>query len=90
MQRLIVAEAWDQFSRNVMPPDAPDVQRRMMRTAFFCGFGAAYGKFVEMAVETKGLPQPRPDHQQILKDLRTELLAFSQLFMQGNESRNDI
>ena len=36
-KRLLVAEQWDQFCRVVMPADAPLIQRREMRRAFYAG-----------------------------------------------------
>ena len=39
MKRLIVAELWNEFSRKVLPADAPVIQRQEMRRAFYAGAG---------------------------------------------------
>lgn len=52
MKRLLVAEQWDQFSRAIMPKDAPSDQRREMRRAFYAGAQAVlFGVIVAMAPE---------------------------------------
>lgn len=35
--RLLIAEEWDGFARRVLPPQAPAIQRKEMRRAFYAG-----------------------------------------------------
>lgn len=43
MTRRRLEEEWNSYSRNVLPKDAPPIQRKECRMAFMAGFAAAIG-----------------------------------------------
>lgn len=53
-----LAIAWSSFSAKVIPADAPDLQRREMRRAFYAGASAALSAMVNIGV---GSPLNRQD-----------------------------
>jgi len=42
IEKQRIAEAWNQFSRMVIAKDAPPIQRREMRMAFYAGATALF------------------------------------------------
>jgi hypothetical protein len=47
-----VAQFWQGFQADVMPPGAPELQKREMRRAFYAGFFASLMAGLEMAAES--------------------------------------
>lgn len=80
MKRLLMAEQWDQFSRSVLPPDAPQDQRREMRRAFYAGAQGVLFRVIE-----KFAPESEPTEEdlQIMQDVHEELQEFAKLVAQG-------
>lgn len=80
MKRKLMAEQWDQFSRSVLPKDAPLTQRTEMRRAFYAGAQAILFRVIDaFAPET----DPTEEDLQVMQDVHDELQEFGKLIQQG-------
>lgn len=66
----MIAEAWASYLREVVPTDAPDVQRVECRLAFYAGCQAMYALLVA------DLPDDEAEAEMHLRDLNEELGVF--------------
>lgn len=79
-ERRSLAEEWDEFARQVMPKDAPKVQRVEMRRAWYAGAAAMLG------LVSGGLDADRePTDLDVayLESIHQELIAFSRDIARG-------
>lgn len=80
MKRQLMAEQWDSFARQIIPPGAPAVQRQEMRRAFYAGAQAIlYGILTNLAPEH----DPTPEDLQALENVAEELRAFAKHVKEG-------
>lgn len=74
MKRMLVAEKWDEFARQVMPKDASSVQRQEMRRAFYAGADALlFGTIAAFAPES----EPTAEDLELMDGIQQELQAFT-------------
>lgn len=79
-RRQLMAEQWKRFARNVIAKDAPEVQKREMRRAFYAGAQAILFKVIEsFALET----EPTVEDLQLIQDVRDELESFGRSVAEG-------
>jgi hypothetical protein len=81
MKRQLILEQWNEFSK-LIPKNAPEVQRKEMKRAFY--FGAQSILFKVIAVLA---PESEPTQEdiQIMVDLDQELQEFAKRLNQGLE-----
>ena len=79
-KRMLMAEQWDQFCREVMPEAAPLAQRREMRRAFYAGAESILFRVIAAFAPES---EPTADDLQIMSDLHKELGDFSELVKAG-------
>lgn len=72
-----IADTWRDFESRIVPADAPDVQRREMRRAFYAGASAALGAMVNIGV---GSPLNR---QERIENVLAELDDFGRQVRAG-------
>lgn len=80
MNRLLMAEQWDQFSRAYMPSNANALQKREMRRAFYAG-----GQAIMFKIITALAPDSEPTEEdlKLMDDLHQELNAFAEAVKAG-------
>jgi hypothetical protein len=80
MKRQLMAEQWDSFAREVLPLNAPAVQRQEMRRAFYAGAqGILFGVIAALAPES----EPTAEDLQVMQNLQAELSDFAELVKAG-------
>lgn len=72
-KRQLVAEQWDEFARNVLPPNVGAAQRRDMRGVFYAGANALL-ELMETHMSKNA--EPTPDDLQKMRDISEELGDF--------------
>ena len=80
MKRQLMAEQWDQFSRSVLPRDAPQVQRTEMRRAFYAGAQSILFRVIQALTPES---EPTDKDVDLLQDVHDELKEFAKLVEQG-------
>jgi hypothetical protein len=75
-----MAELWEQFARVALPPDAPEVQRREMKRAFYSG---AHGIMFKVIHALAPGQESTEADEQLIQDLHEELQEFAELIKQG-------
>lgn len=79
-RRMLMAEQWDSFAREVLPKDAPPTQRQEMRRAFYAGAqGILHGIMAVLAASDT----PTPEDLEAMANLEQELSDFVDLVKQG-------
>jgi hypothetical protein len=63
---------WEGFEKNVVPRNAPSVQRQEMRRAFYAGASAMFGLITNLDVENLG----EKESAKVLDNLQSELQRF--------------
>lgn len=75
VKRKLMQEQWGIFCERVIDPDAPEVQKREMRRAFYSGAQAImFRVLVAFAPETL---EPTEADLQVMTDLDDELKQFA-------------
>jgi len=78
--KKLMAEQWGIFSERVMPIDAPEVQQREMKRAFYAGGEAILFRVIAaFASET----EPTLEDLQVMDDLNQELKDFGKAIQRG-------
>lgn len=80
-ERCSLAQEWDQFARNILPPNASEVQRVETRRAFYAGAATMFG------LMTGGLDadhEPTDLDVAYVESLNQEIAAFSRDLAEGN------
>lgn len=80
MRRQLMAEQWDQFARGVLAPDAPAIQRKEMRRAFYAGAQSILFRVIEAFAPES---EPTEADLQVMTDLHEELQDFAKLVKRG-------
>ena len=75
-------EMWQRFER-MLPPDAPDVQRREMRRAFY---GGAYSVMIEML---QIADYDEAEGAQKLEQLRREIKSHIEVMILQDKTQHD-
>ncbi len=77
LKRLLVAEQWNEFARQVLPPNCSSIQRQEMRCAFYAGAESILFRVISaFAPET----EPTEEDLQIVEDVHQELRDFAKEF----------
>jgi hypothetical protein len=80
MNRQLMAEQWNEFSSRIIPADAPAIQRKEMRRAFYAGAQAILFRVIAaFAPET----EPTVEDLQIMEDVDRELQDFAKAVKAG-------
>ena len=80
MKRMLMAEQWDQFSREVLPKGCSIEQRTEMRRAFYAGAKGILFRAIMAFVPENDITD---NHRQIITDLLDELDQFAEMVKQG-------
>lgn len=80
MKRLRMAEQWSEFSKHIIPSDAPQVQKQEMRRAFYAG-AAAYQSILVTEVSINS--EMTDADLKLADDLDEELKAFAFMVLDG-------
>lgn len=80
MRRNRIMESWNEFSRKVIHPNSPQIQRIEMRRAFYAG-----AAFVLEGITKDMSPgdQVQDSDIQILEDISSELVDFAEQMARG-------
>lgn len=76
----IMDSAWRSYSEQVIPLDAPDIQRQECRRSFYAGAGALFGGVMKMLDPGE---DPTLDDLAKMDALQTELDQFNADVMAG-------
>lgn len=80
MKRQLMAEQWNEYSRMVLPADAPAIQKSETRRAFYAGAQAILFRVIEgFAPES----EPTEADLTMMRDVHDELQDFARLVIQG-------
>lgn len=71
-KRKLISEGWEVFSK-IIPKNAPEIQRKEMKAAFYSGAAITYEKLI--AGLTSG-DEPENENMQLLLDLHIEIMEF--------------
>lgn len=78
MTRQLMLEVWNEFSK-IIPKDAPEVQRRHMKIAFYAGAQAIFFKVIASIA-----PESEPTQvEEIMENLDQELKDFMRHLANG-------
>lgn len=80
MKRQLMAEQWDTFAKACIPKDAPAIQRREMRRAFYAGAQAILFKVI---VSLASDAEPTVEDLAMMDGLQTELSDFAEMVKSG-------
>lgn len=80
MKRLRIMEAWNEFSRDVMPPNAGEIQIVETRRSFFAGAVAMFG-IVTNSPDIIG--QSDEDGAKVLEEINAEILLYAERLKAG-------
>ena len=80
MKRLLVAEQWGEFARQVIPANAHPLQRKEMRRAFYAGAQAVMFRVIA-ALAPEG--EPTDEDLLVMSDLERELSEFAEAVIEG-------
>lgn len=70
MNRRRLEEEWNSYSRQVLPKDAPPIQRKECRMAFMAGCAAAIG------ILNTGADLPDAEQEVFMRELGQELMEI--------------
>lgn len=80
-KRLLMAEQWNEFSRNILPKNCSEIQRKEMKRAFYAGAQSILFRIIAaFATETEPTDA---DIQIMLIYIFQELQDFAKLVKEG-------
>jgi len=80
IKRQLMAEQWNEFSRQIIHKDAPEIQKREMRRAFYAGAQSILFRVIESFAPES---EPTDEDLKIIEDLHQELQDFAKRVQQG-------
>jgi len=79
-KRLLMAEEWDKFMRQVLPRNASTVHRWEMRRAFYAGAQSILFRVIESFAPES---EPTDDDLKLMENLDQELQDFAKSVKEG-------
>ncbi len=81
MKRLYVAELWNNFAKKAISANAPAVQKRVMRMAFYAG--VHQGLFAMSKLVSGSFGEPTIEELNLVRAVREELEDFAARMERG-------